>query len=78
MPFERQQDGNVLEKRTQKIGVRRARVVQEKLIDQDGLSFFFEVNNVRLFCGGLSSTFLASGQFKVRGQAQTGYRPTLS
>ncbi|KAJ7904470.1 glycoside hydrolase family 2 protein [Mycena olivaceomarginata] len=46
------EDGNVLDKRTQKIGVRRARVVQEKLIDQDGLSFFFEVNNVRLFCGG--------------------------
>ncbi|KAJ7276352.1 beta-mannosidase [Mycena haematopus] len=45
-------EGNVLDAQTQKIGIRRARVVQEKLIDQDGLSFLFEVNNVRIFCGG--------------------------
>ncbi|KAF7355273.1 Beta-mannosidase B [Mycena sanguinolenta] len=43
---------NVLDTQTQKIGIRRARVVQEKLIDQDGLSFLFEINNVRIFCGG--------------------------
>ncbi|KAF8195946.1 beta-mannosidase [Mycena galopus ATCC 62051] len=45
-------EGNVLDTRTEKIGIRRVRVVQEKLIDQEGLSFFFEVNNVGIFCGG--------------------------
>ncbi|KAJ6484976.1 glycoside hydrolase family 2 protein [Mycena vitilis] len=44
--------GNVLDSRTQKIGIRRVRVVQEKLIDQEGLTFLFEVNNIRIFCGG--------------------------
>ncbi|KAJ6614286.1 glycoside hydrolase family 2 protein [Mycena sp. CBHHK59/15] len=34
------------------IGFRRIRVVQEKLVDQVGLSFLFEVNNIRIFCGG--------------------------
>ncbi|KAJ6515937.1 glycoside hydrolase family 2 protein [Mycena sanguinolenta] len=46
------QEGNVLDTQTQKIGIRRARVVQEKLVDQDGLSFLFEINNIRIFCGG--------------------------
>ncbi|KAK7061680.1 beta-mannosidase B [Favolaschia claudopus] len=45
-------EGNVLDTRTQKIGFRRVRIVQDKLFDQDGLSFLFEVNNVRVFCGG--------------------------
>ncbi|KAJ7179206.1 beta-mannosidase [Mycena filopes] len=45
-------EGNVLDARTQKIGLRRVRCVQEKLVDQDGLTFYFEVNNIRLFCGG--------------------------
>ncbi|KAJ6539298.1 glycoside hydrolase family 2 protein [Mycena capillaripes] len=45
-------EGNVLDSRTQKIGFRRVRVVQEKLVDQDGLTFLFEVNNIRVFCGG--------------------------
>ncbi|KAJ7937095.1 glycoside hydrolase family 2 protein [Mycena leptocephala] len=44
--------GNVLATRTQKIGLRRVRIVQEKLLDQDGLTFLFEVNNIRIFCGG--------------------------
>ncbi|KAJ6599110.1 glycoside hydrolase family 2 protein [Mycena vulgaris] len=45
-------EGNVLDSQTQKIGFRRVRVVQEKLIDQEGLTFLFEVNNIRMFCGG--------------------------
>ncbi|KAJ7781282.1 glycoside hydrolase family 2 protein [Mycena metata] len=45
-------EGNVLDTRTQKIGLRRVRCVQEKLVDQDGLTFLFEVNNIRIFCGG--------------------------
>jgi beta-galactosidase/beta-glucuronidase len=46
------QQGKVVDTRTQKISFRRALVVQEKLIDQEGLTFLFEVNNIRIFCGG--------------------------
>ncbi|KAL1887764.1 Beta-mannosidase B [Sporothrix stenoceras] len=37
---------------SKKIGLRRARLVQHPLQDQPGTSFFFEVNNVPIFCGG--------------------------
>ena len=40
---------DVQEKR---IGFRRVRVVQDELEGQPGHSFLFEVNNVRIFCGG--------------------------
>lgn len=46
-------DGNVLDEKSLKIAFRRARVVQDKLIDQEGLTFLFEINNVRIFCGGM-------------------------
>ncbi|KAJ7700040.1 glycoside hydrolase family 2 protein [Mycena rosella] len=45
-------EGNVLDSQTQQIGFRRVRIVQDKLIDQEGLTFLFEVNNIRIFCGG--------------------------
>lgn len=35
-----------------KIGLRRAELVQHALKEQPGTSFFFEVNNVPIFCGG--------------------------
>lgn len=47
------QNGNILDKKTDRIAFRRALVVQEKLIDQDGLTFLFEINNIRIFCGGM-------------------------
>ncbi|KAL4725787.1 hypothetical protein ACLX1H_006461 [Fusarium chlamydosporum] len=34
------------------IGVRRLRLLQEPLRNQPGTSFIFEINNIRLFCGG--------------------------
>ena len=46
------QQGNAVDSRTEKIGFRRALVVEDKLIDQDGLTFLFEINNIRIFCGG--------------------------
>ncbi|EPQ58996.1 glycoside hydrolase family 2 protein [Gloeophyllum trabeum ATCC 11539] len=46
------QNGNVLCTETRKIAFRRAQVVQDKLIDQEGRTFLFEINNVRIFCGG--------------------------
>ncbi|KAF8165386.1 glycoside hydrolase family 2 protein [Crassisporium funariophilum] len=46
------ENGNVLDKKTDKIAFRRALVVQDDLIDEEGLTFLFEINNVRVFCGG--------------------------
>jgi beta-mannosidase len=38
--------------RSQKLGVRRLRLLQHPVQDQPGTSFVFELNNIRLFCGG--------------------------
>ncbi|KAF8076338.1 glycoside hydrolase family 2 protein [Lyophyllum atratum] len=46
------ENGEILDTKTLKIAFRRARVVQDKLIDQEGLTFLFEINNIRIFCGG--------------------------
>lgn len=35
-----------------RIGLRRANVVQQKLDDAPGTTFFFEINNIPIFCGG--------------------------
>ncbi|TFK43576.1 glycoside hydrolase family 2 protein [Crucibulum laeve] len=45
-------DGKILDTKVEKISFRRARVVQDKLIDQEGLTFLFEINNIRIFSGG--------------------------
>lgn len=37
---------------SKRIGLRRAELVQRPLEEQPGTSFFFEVNNIPLFCGG--------------------------
>ncbi|KAK1752585.1 glycoside hydrolase superfamily [Echria macrotheca] len=47
-----QKDEVVVDALTKKIGLRRAELVQRPLKDQPGTSFFFEVNNIPLFCGG--------------------------
>ena len=49
------QDGKLLDTRTQKFAFRRAIVVQDELEGQEGRSFLFEINNIRVFCGGMSS-----------------------
>ncbi|KAL9712669.1 hypothetical protein Ac2012v2_003906 [Leucoagaricus gongylophorus] len=48
----RDENGKLLDVRTERLAFRRIRVVQEELIDQDGLTFLFEINNIRIFCGG--------------------------
>ncbi|CAA7259722.1 unnamed protein product [Cyclocybe aegerita] len=45
-------NGTVLDRKTHKTAFRRAVIVQDKLLGQDGLTFLFEINNVRIFCGG--------------------------
>jgi len=37
---------------TKKIGLRRAELIQRPLKDQPGTSFFFQVNNIPVYCGG--------------------------
>ena len=41
-----------LDQRELRVGVRRLRLVQEQLITEAGTSFFFEMNNKPIFCGG--------------------------
>ena len=41
-----------LDVRSKRIGIRRARVVQRKLEDAPGTTFYFEINNIPIFCGG--------------------------
>ncbi|KAK9802298.1 putative Beta-mannosidase [Seiridium cardinale] len=45
-------DGQEIDSVSKKIGLRKARLVQRPLKEQPGTSFFFEVNNIPLFCGG--------------------------
>ncbi|EJD54587.1 glycoside hydrolase family 2 protein [Auricularia subglabra TFB-10046 SS5] len=44
--------GKVLDTRTDKFGIRRVEIIQEELVGQEGRSFTFEINNVRIFAGG--------------------------
>lgn len=37
---------------SKRIGLRRAELIQRPLKDQPGTSFFFEVNNIPVYCGG--------------------------
>lgn len=37
---------------TKRIGLRRAELIQRELQDQPGTSFFFQINNIPIFCGG--------------------------
>ncbi|KAJ3841473.1 glycoside hydrolase family 2 protein [Lentinula raphanica] len=55
------ENGAILDSRTQKIGFRRTRIVQEKLLGESGLSFYFEINNIPIFAGG--SNWIPSDSF---------------
>lgn len=43
---------SALATKSQRLGLRRVKVIQDPLEGQEGLSFLFEVNNVRIFAGG--------------------------
>ncbi|CAN8101195.1 unnamed protein product [Discula destructiva] len=45
-------DDGELDAVTKKIGLRRAELIQRELKDQPGTSFFFQVNNIPIYCGG--------------------------
>lgn len=44
--------GQIGDTTSQRFGLRRAEVVQRKLSDTSGTTFFFEINNIPMFCGG--------------------------
>lgn len=46
------QDGTTLDTVTRRVAFRTAKVIQQPLDGQPGTSFVFEVNGVRIFCGG--------------------------
>lgn len=52
MRFLHRQDGHLLDSTSQKFAFRRAVIVQDELEGQEGRSFLFEINNIRIFCGG--------------------------
>ncbi|KAK8066037.1 family 2 glycosyl hydrolase [Apiospora hydei] len=45
-------DGQNIDSMEKRIGLRRAQLVQRALKEQPGTSFFFEINNIPIFCGG--------------------------
>ncbi|OJD28359.1 hypothetical protein ACJ73_00230 [Blastomyces percursus] len=45
-------NGVKLDSTSKRIGLRRAKLIQSKMDDTEGTSFFFEVNNIPVFCGG--------------------------
>ncbi|KAI0353465.1 glycoside hydrolase family 2 protein [Trametes cingulata] len=57
-------DGHLLDAKSQKFAFRRVRVVQDELEGQEGRSFLFEINNIRIFCGG--SNWIPADSFLTR------------
>jgi beta-mannosidase len=46
-------DGSAeVDSESKKFGLRRAELVQRSLTDQPGTTFFFQINNIPIFCGG--------------------------
>ena len=52
------QDGATLDTKTYRFGFRRVRVVEDEL--DEGHTFLFEVNNIRIFCGGSSYVYFST------------------
>ena len=48
----RDENGKVVDVQSKRVGFCGVRLVQEPLIDEEGRSFYFEINNVPIFCGG--------------------------
>jgi beta-mannosidase len=53
----------LLDRKVERIAFRRVRIVEEKLVNQEGLTFLFEVNNIRIFCGGGHLFYLLRPEF---------------
>ncbi|KAL9003691.1 MAG: hypothetical protein Q9188_003451 [Gyalolechia gomerana] len=44
--------GDVLDTKNKRFGLRRAEVIQRQLDDAEGTTFYFQINNIPIFCGG--------------------------
>jgi beta-mannosidase len=44
--------GSEVDTQTKKTGLRRAELVQRPMTNQPGTTFFFQINNIPIFCGG--------------------------
>ncbi|WWC85605.1 uncharacterized protein L201_000469 [Kwoniella dendrophila CBS 6074] len=44
--------GTILDRQSKRVAFRSAKIIQEPLEGQDGTSFVFEINGIRIFCGG--------------------------
>ncbi len=44
--------GEELDRREQRLGLRRLQLVQQPLVEENGTTFFFEINNTAIYCGG--------------------------
>lgn len=53
---------------SKRFGLRRAQVVERKLNDDSGTTFFFEFNNIPVFCGG--SNWIPADSFSCRISAE--------
>ena len=47
-----QQGTEEFDRRELRLGLRRLQLIQKSLADEPGTTFFFEINNVPIFCGG--------------------------
>lgn len=65
----------VEEQRELQLGIRRLRLVQEPIADEAGTSFYFEVNNTPIFCGG--ANWIPADSFTPRIDAER-YRSWLT
>lgn len=45
-------DQTEIDTKSKKLGLRNAELTQRPMTGQPGTTFFFEVNNIPLFCGG--------------------------
>lgn len=61
----------VIDNLTKKIGIRRAELIQRELQGQPGTSFFFQVNNIPIYCGG--SDWIPADNFLPRISRQRYY-----
>jgi beta-mannosidase len=46
------EDESKISTQTKKFGLRRAELIQRPMNDQPGATFFFQINNIPVFCGG--------------------------
>jgi beta-mannosidase len=73
--IELRQDGMIVDQREMRLGIRMIKLIQEPLDDEPGRTFYFEVNNTPIFCGG--ANWIPADSFTPRIDADR-YRALLT